>query len=147
MASKSISILLAEDDIDDTAFFEKIIAELGLDVDLNIVSDGEALMQYLEKHQVDLPDILFLDLSMPGKNGFECLIEIKEKKELRHLPVVMLSTAFPSDLNYEDKIIKALSSFGANKFIRKRTDYAMLRSSIHEALIEICDVSNPKHTA
>ena len=52
------------------------------------------------------PDILFLDLSMPRKNGFECLYEIKENEKLKHMPVVMFSTSFQNSNNYEQRIIE-----------------------------------------
>jgi CheY-like chemotaxis protein len=75
---RPIHILLADDDIDDRGFFEKALLEIPIACQLTMVQDGEQLMDYLNKHTMELPDVLFLDLSMPRKTGFECLTEIKE---------------------------------------------------------------------
>ena len=66
-------------------------------LNLTIVHDGEQLMNYLSMNSNNLPDILFLDLSMPRKNGLECLSEIKQDKKLKDLSLVMLSTSNSKD--------------------------------------------------
>ena len=71
----------AEDDKDDRFFFEKALAEISFNTNLTTVLDGEQLMDYLLKNPEQLPDIIFLDLSMPRKNGFECLAELKENEK------------------------------------------------------------------
>jgi CheY-like chemotaxis protein len=70
---KSINILLADDDTDDCFFFEKALREISITTQLTSVSDGERLMDHLSKNLGKLPDVLFLDLNMPRKSGFECL--------------------------------------------------------------------------
>src|SRR5450759_3766148 len=97
MNLKQLNILLADDDTDDCFFFDKALRETPIATHLTIVHDGEQLMDYLSKNSEHLPDVLFLDLSMPRKTGFECLSEIKENKKLKDLPVVMFSTSFPQD--------------------------------------------------
>ena len=64
-----ISILLADDDADDRFFFGKALKELPISTELTTVEDGEKLMSYLLKNSEKLPDVLFLDLNMPRKNG------------------------------------------------------------------------------
>src|SRR5688500_20391697 len=71
-----IKVLLADDDIDDRYFFEKVLKSLMVNTELATVEDGERLMIYLAENSEKLPDILFLDLNMPKKNGTECLSEI-----------------------------------------------------------------------
>jgi CheY-like chemotaxis protein len=56
--------------------------------------------QWLENSE-HLPDVLFPDLNMPCKNGFECLCDIKEYEKLKDLHVVMLLTSYPRDRNHE----------------------------------------------
>src|SRR6187551_2672130 len=90
----ALNILLADDDIDDRFFFEKALTEIPIATQLKTVGNGEELMEYLEKNPTNLPDILFLDLSMPRKTGFECLIEIREDKLFEKLYVVMFTTSF-----------------------------------------------------
>jgi CheY-like chemotaxis protein len=133
----SLKILLAEDDADDRFFFAKALNELSIDTHLTMVHDGEALMEYLIKHLNNLPDALFLDLSMPRKSGFECLTEIKDELQLIGLPVIMFSTAYPRDFKYEQSIIGMLLNNGAYDFIRKPNDFAGLKTVIYDALCKL----------
>src|SRR5665647_2218424 len=89
-----LNILLADDDTDDCIFFKEALRELLLYTNLTTVQDGEQLMQLLTNETNELPHILFLDLNMPRKNGFECLSEIKQNKNLKDLPVVIFTTFF-----------------------------------------------------
>ena len=131
-----LNILLADDDIDDRFFFEKALNEIPIATHLTIVRDGEQLMNYLFENSAHLPDVLFLDISMPRKTGIECLSEIKENKKLKDIPVVMFSTSYPRDLKYEHHLIKILSVIGAQHYIRKPGDFAKLKEVIHNELIK-----------
>ena len=94
MNSTPVNILLADDDIDDCSFFEAALTELQLPTSLTTVHDGEQLMRHLEDEKNTPTDILFLDINMPRKNGFECLAEIQQIKRLQLLPVFVFSTSF-----------------------------------------------------
>jgi CheY-like chemotaxis protein len=128
MNSKPLKILLADDDNDDCHFFKKALEDLQLPTHLTIVHDGEQLMNYLSENSRNLPDILFLDLSMPRKNGLECLSEIKMDKNLKDLSLVMLSTSNSKDT------INTVFRIGANVYIHKPGDFAQLKQVIHHAL-------------
>jgi len=130
-------IILADDDLDDRFFFEKALKEIPIPNRLTTVRDGEELMNYLHANTDQLPDVLFLDLSMPRKTGFECLTEIKEDDRLKDLPVIMLSTSFPRDNKYEQNIISMLYTIGAMDYIRKPGNYEKLKEVIHTALIKL----------
>lgn len=130
----SFNILLADDDSDDCYFFNKALKEIPLSTNLTTVHEGEELMNYLEENSKSLPDILFLDLSMPRKNGFECLHDIKENEKLKDMPVVMFSTSFPSNNSYEQSIMDTLKGMGAQDYIRKPGDFALLKEAIHDIL-------------
>jgi CheY-like chemotaxis protein len=143
MNLNGLDILLADDDIDDCSFFDKALKEIPIATHLTIVHDGEQLMNYLSKNSEHLPDCLFLDLSMPRKNGFECLSEIKENKKLKNLVVVMFSTSFPHDRNYEENMINMLVKMGANDYVRKSGDFAQLKHFIHDKLIMVAENNSP----
>ena len=128
MNLKQLKILLADDDTDDCLFFKKALEELMLSTHLTIVHDGEKLMNYLSGNSENLPDILFLDISMPRKNGLDCLSEIKQNKKLKDLPVVMLSTSNSKDT------ISMVFDIGAHVYIHKPGDFAQLKQVIHHAL-------------
>src|ERR1017187_552055 len=97
-----IKILFADDDADDRFFFDKALKEIPIANHLTSVNDGEQLMNYLSGNSENIPDILFLDLSMPRKNGFECLVEIRQNEKFKDIKVIMFSTSYPRDANYEN---------------------------------------------
>jgi CheY-like chemotaxis protein len=132
-----IKILLAEDDTDDRFFFIKAIKEIPIATQLTTVNDGDELMQYLLSNPGNLPGLLFLDLSMPRKNGFECLVEIKENDTLKDITVVVFSTSYTKDVSYETGMINRLYKIGATNFIRKASDFAQVKQNIHDALCTV----------
>lgn len=127
MNFKQLNILLADDDIDDCHFFKEALEALPLKTQLTTVHDGDELMMHLAE-QEKLPHVLFLDINMPRKNGFECLSEIKQNEKLKDLPVVMFSTS-----NARDKI-NILFNTGADVYVRKPSNFSQLVQVIHHAL-------------
>lgn len=125
---KQLNILLADDDTDDCNFFKDALESLPLNTKLTIVNDGEDLMNYLLQNTDHPPHVLFLDINMPRKNGFECLSEIKHDAKLKDLPVVMFSTT-----NEQDKI-NILFNTGADVYIRKPANFSELVQVLHHAL-------------
>ena len=138
-----INILLADDDLDDRIFFDKAIKEIPVNTTLSTVNNGEELMEYLTKNVNMLPDVLFLDLSMPRKTGFECLAEIKENERLKALPVIMFTTSFTRGIDLEENLKITLSRMGSRDYIRKPGDFEEYKSVIHQALIKVMEKLNP----
>jgi len=110
---KKIKILLADDDEDDRFFFERALNKISVPIQFDSVEDGEELIGFLSKNKLSLPDVLFLDINMPRKNGYECLAEIKSNKDIKDLPVIMYSTSL------EEPIADALYKKGAHYYLRK----------------------------
>ncbi len=110
---KIINILLADDDKDDRYFFARALKSLPILTKLDTVEDGEQLINYLTENKAKLPDILFLDINMPRKNGNECLIEIKSNKDINYFPVIMYSTSL------KDTVAEMLFQNGAHYYLRK----------------------------
>jgi CheY-like chemotaxis protein len=81
-------ILMADDDKDHAMLFEQVLKKEYPDVKLSVVHDGGQLIQFLHLNEVDL---LFLDLRMPCKNGYECLQEIKNDPALKDIPIIVYS--------------------------------------------------------
>ncbi len=123
-----LTILLADDDTDDCLFFAEAIAELIPSANFTAVHDGEELMDLLNNETLRLPDILFLDLNMPRKNGFECLAEIKLTQKLKELPVVVFSTSL------EQEVVNLLYEKGAQYFIRKPSQFPLFKKIILHTL-------------
>lgn len=134
-----LNILLADDDRDDRDLFEKALKEIPIATHLRTVTNGEELMDYLTANSNHLPDVLFLDLSMPRKTGFECLVEIKEDEKLKDLPVVMFTTSFMRGNEFEPKLTNALSNMGAQDYVRKPSGFTELKHVLHQALIRVIE--------
>lgn len=120
--SKRINhIVLAEDDIDDQNIFQLAVEEIDPAIKTQFVTNGEELLVLL---QTQKPDIIFLDLDMPYKNGLECLIEIRSDAILETIPVVVFSsTTKPSN-------IQTAYEIGAHLFFIKPPVYSDYLSSI-----------------
>ena len=118
--TKPITILLADDDADDRLLTQEAFEESRLRNVLEMVDDGEELMDYLYGRgryvgadAKPRPNLILLDLNMPRKDGREALKEIKSCPELRNIPVVVLTTS-----KAEEDILRTYD-LGVNSFIVK----------------------------
>lgn len=132
-----INILLADDDLDDRYFFDKALKEIPVTSQLTTVNNGEQLMDYLIKNSGPLPDVIFLDLSMPRKTGFECLSEIKENEKLKAIKIIMFTTSFTRGFELEENLRGTLIKMGAQDYIRKPGEFEELKEVIKQALLNI----------
>ena len=130
MILQDMNILLADDDRDDCFLFGEALQELGKVGSLSFVNDGESLMKYLEENK-KLPDVLFLDLNMPRKNGIECLLEIRKNEKMLRLPVIVISTSYDKDM------VNMLYKEGAQYYICKPNQFEKLKNVIDKALQSI----------
>jgi CheY-like chemotaxis protein len=122
-----IHILLADDDRDDRYFFKKALGIVPFKTELQTIADGEKLMEYLSEPGIRIPDLLFLDLNMPLKNGAECLGEIKKDPRFKDMPVIIYSTSL------NEAVADVLYNEGAHYFIRKQ-DFPRFRKFLFEIL-------------
>ncbi len=128
--SNSINVLLADDDLDDCVLFKTALAELPLNSTLKIVYDGKQLLDELNTESNQLPDLLFLDLNMPRKNGAECLQAIKSNSRLKNIPIIIFSTSVPETL------AKKMIEQGVKDCIRKPSNFRELKELISKILLE-----------
>ena len=126
------SILLAEDNLEHCFFFKKALKEIA-PVDFFEVHDGDELLSLLERF---LPDLLFLDLSMPCKNGIQCIKEIREDKAYDSLPIVVFT------VSTQNNAIQATYGFGANLYMVKPDEYSQLVADLK--IILAMNWSDPK---
>lgn len=117
MSVKPIHILLVEDNKGDIVLTTEALEDGKIMNSLSVVRDGEEAIRYLEKSGEYLdkpePDLVLLDINLPKKNGHEVLQYIKESPDLKHIPVVMLTTS--SD---EADVMKTYKNHG-NCYITK----------------------------
>ena len=123
-----LHILLADDDDDDRLFFKDAIGEVKVKTVVNMVNDGVELMDYLNNANTRLPNLIFLDLNMPRKDGMECLKEIRSNHKLKDLSIAIYSTsALEKDI--EETFVK-----GANIYIKKPNDFEELKSILDKVI-------------
>ncbi len=89
----SDSILLIEDDQVDALTIKRILKEIKVSNQLNIVADGEKALAFLRDPENRKPGIILLDLNMPRMNGIEFLTIVKKDADLKKVPVVVLTTS------------------------------------------------------
>lgn len=123
-----LKIVLADDDADDRLFFEEAFEELKIKSIVSTFNDGDVLMDFLNKEESNLPDLLFLDLNMPRKSGMECLEEIKANPKFNSIAIAIYSTS-ASDEDVEKTFIK-----GANIYIKKPNDFEILKNVLSEVV-------------
>jgi len=123
-----IQIFLADDDEDDRNFFTEAITELKMESRVTTFKDGKDLMDYLENPDSRLPHILFLDLNMPCKTGFDCLKEIRTNSRFKDISIAIYSTS-SSEKDIEETFVG-----GANIYIKKPNDFSKLKKVIKDVV-------------
>lgn len=122
-----LTILLADDDIDDRLMAKDAMEECRLVNEIRFVTDGEELLDYLHhlgryENPADSPRpcMILLDLNMPRKDGREALKEIKADPSLRSIPIVILTTS-----KAEEDVIRTYD-LGVNSYITKPVTFGGL---------------------
>jgi CheY-like chemotaxis protein len=119
--SRTIEILLVEDNPGDVNLTRIALADREINVNLNVVADGVEAMDFLhrqgEYHHAIRPDLILLDWNLPRKDGREVLVEIRADERLQRIPVVVLTTS-----EAEEDILKAYN-LHANCYITKPVDF------------------------
>ncbi len=118
-----MTVLYADDDVDDLDLFKKVVESLNPHVKSITFNDGVEIVDFLEKDEI-LPEFIFLDLNMPGMDGFECLERIKSQPRFRKIQIIILSTSGEK----EDKE-KSLQ-LGAASYIQKPCTYHEWRDNL-----------------
>jgi CheY-like chemotaxis protein len=129
--SEAFRILIADDETDDQMLMKAGLAKATIKVEVDAVSDGAEVLDYLLrrgefKHLGHTPDLLLLDLNMPKVDGFQVLTEIRKHKHLNDLPVYVITTS-----RHIDDWDRALE-LGANGFYSKGSKEDDLRHIMQE---------------
>ena len=126
-STKSMVILMADDDADDRLLAKDALNECKITNALHFVENGEELLDYLRQEgkyaslaNTPRPGLILLDLNMPRKDGREALQEIKADPKLRSIPVVVLTTS------KAETAISRIYELGANSFITKPVSFDAL---------------------
>ena len=126
---RPVEILLVEDNPDDVALTVEALREGKIANNLNVAENGVVALEFLRRKgkysDAPHPDIILLDLNLPKKDGREVLAEIKADAQLKHLPVVVLTTS-----RAEQDILKSYR-LHANCYVTKPLDFDEFTSIVH----------------
>lgn len=85
-------ILMVDDDPDDRELFCEAVDDIDQNIKCYTVDSAEGAIKFLSTSRV-IPDIIFLDINMPGMNGWECLARLKKEHRIQDVPIIMYSTS------------------------------------------------------
>ncbi len=141
-----VDILLVEDNSGDARLAREALKDSKLLNNLSHVADGEEAIAFLRRQgrhaAAPRPDLILLDLNLPGKDGREVLAEIKADESLKRIPVVILTVS-----SAEEDIFKAYN-LHANCFITKPIDlnqFLKVVHSIEDFWLSIVKLPNGEH--
>ncbi|RJR33162.1 MAG: response regulator [Desulfobacteraceae bacterium] len=136
-------VLIAEDDPDDRFLLEVAFQKFEGDLDFVFVKDGKELMDYLLRPGTNggpLPEVglILLDLNMPKIDGRQALLEIKEREDLKDIPIVVWTTSM------EDDDREFCAGLGAEGFVTKPFGFDDLDATISHIVKEWLHLSSPE---
>jgi len=141
-----VEILLVEDNAGDARLAREALKDSKMINNLSHVTDGEEAMAFLRREgkyaDAPRPGLILLDLNLPKKDGREVLAEIKADKDLKRIPVVVLTIS-----SAEEDIIKTYN-LHANCFITKPIDFDQFMKvvrSIEDFWLSIVKLPNGEH--
>jgi CheY-like chemotaxis protein len=116
-----MNVLLVEDDPGDVLMTREAFTGAALPTDLHVVGDGDEALRFLRQQEeyasAPTPDLILLDLNLPKVDGRQVLREVKADENLRHIPIVVLTTSAAAD--------DVLRSYAlhANAYVTKPVDF------------------------
>ncbi len=123
-----VHFLLVEDNPGDADLTRETLESSKVQIRLSVVSDGAEALDFLRhkgRHsEAQLPDLILLDLNLPKLSGRDVLSEIKATAELRHIPIVVLTS---SDA---ERDIAESYRLGANCYITKPVDWRAFQAIV-----------------
>lgn len=126
----SNSILLVEDNPDDIMITKRALNLGPIRNTLYVVEDGEDALHFMKKEGVFVgmptPSLVLLDLNMPKVDGFEVLMEIKRRENLRKIPIIVLTTS--------DRDVDRAYELGCNSYIVKPNSFEELCNTLGKIL-------------
>ena len=131
--TRAAHILLVEDRRMDVELTLDAFREARLNDTVHVAWNGEQALDYLfgrgefgDRHRHPMPDLVLLDLKLPGIDGTEVLRQVKSTPELKRLPVVVLTSS------REDRDRLACYDHGANSFLVKPIDFNGFMETVRE---------------
>lgn len=133
------TILYAEDDLDDLFIIKQAFEIHSSNIEIVHANNGFEALQFLTKahqHNTALPCLIILDINMPGMDGREALIHIKQTESLKNIPIVLFTTS-------SSLLDKAFAEKWGAGFITKPSVYSEMEVLV-KTFIDLCDFSTAK---
>ena len=129
---KPLHILIAEGNPDDEARTRELLLHYKKDAEVNVIRDGQELLQHLRKtngtSNHPLPDVILLELDLPGIDGFSLLKELKRDRLLQSIPVIIYTNSInPHDVTESYRL-------QASGFIKKSFEFDDFRKTFHRVV-------------
>ena len=131
MDTPAQTILLVEDSPDDVFFMQYALTKAGITNPVQVATDGDQAVEYLEgtgkysdRSAFPLPAVIFLDLKLPCRSGFEVLEWIRQQPALQNILVFILTGSA------EERDKQKARELGAKAYLVKPPDQAVLRKII-----------------
>lgn len=121
------TIFMLDDDADESMIVQSALEELGENVQLRWFYNFEDLCKSLEASKT-LPDMLLLDINLPGQTGIECLKELKSHPAFHTIPVIMYTNS-----DYKENIRQCFK-LGATAYVKKSSSFGLLKKHLHAVL-------------
>jgi two-component system response regulator len=132
MTTKRHVLLVVDDEPDNLKLFRLALARHPDVKEVKTFADPRQALRYLHDCRAgtagQLPALVFLDINMPGTNGFQLLRQMRSEEVIRRVPVVMFTTSG------EESDVAASYELGANSFIRKSIDFDVFTDELKEII-------------
>lgn len=141
--NNNLVILIAEDDTDHARLIMRNLKEAGVTNQMMHFQNGEEIWGFLSGQgkglhlEKDRKYVVLLDIRMPRMTGGEVLKKIKENEDLRHIPVIMITTTD------DPREVSKCQRLGCSNFISKPVDYEKFEKAIRQLGLFLCIVKVP----
>ncbi|SEH40357.1 Response regulator receiver domain-containing protein [Chryseobacterium culicis] len=132
-----MNVIVADNDENTLIFFKNILKELKISIKVQCFSNGKDVMDYLSNEDAVVPEIVFINYKIPGKESMECLEEIESNSKFNNMVTAIFSDPIPEN-EVEDIFVK-----GAHIFMKKPECFDRLK----KVLTEVITINWQYHTS
>ncbi|MGE8554074.1 MAG: response regulator [Chryseobacterium jejuense] len=137
MNKEFLNVIVADNDENTLIFFKNIFKELKISIKVQCFNNGKNLMEYLNNNDAVVPEIVFINYAIPGKDSMECIDELKANPKFSNMVTAIYSEEI-SENEIEETFVK-----GNNICIRKPSDFGTLK----KVLTEVITINWQYHTS
>ncbi|RXM49765.1 MULTISPECIES: response regulator [unclassified Chryseobacterium] len=137
MNKEFLNVIITDNDENTLIFFKNIFKELKISIKVQCFNNGKGLMEYLNNNDAVVPEIVFINYTIPGKKSMECIDELKANPKFSNMVTAIYSEEI-SENEIEEAFVR-----GNNICIRKPSDFGTLK----KVLTEVITINWQYHTS